>query len=620
MSLFGDLSVGTSGLKVSQRGLNVVAHNLANVDTDGFVRQQTLLDTATFVKVGQNAISPMMVGLGVDTETVRQVRDLFLDRTYRQEVGREGYYQAQKDAVDEIENLFGELQGVAFQSELNDLWVSLQELSKEPDSRVAQATLVETSLSFLERADKIYTQLKNYQLDLNTQIKNQVTRINEIGERINELNFKIAKYESNKVENANDYRDERNALLDELGSMVKIEYSETMSGKVLVNVENVQFVSEDMCFHMGTLTMAQYREAQKIDTPLDEAADILMVTWPHLGDVEVFDWSSVPNTPANSDIGSLKGTLQARGTEIGKYCDIPIEPDVNDYIDDTGYFDEDAYKLALDQFETDTKEYNLHIDSSIMMRTEAQFDQLIHGIIFTLNNALCPNKEVTVAAGTTITLDDGTSYTFDEDTVIEIFDEENAPVGVDADATPGVELFSRKTVNRYMAAQDITLADGTSLSGVRIFNKEDPEDNYTLYTLGEIEINPEIINNKSKLPIIANNGTGDYDMKMIDKLLSAWQAPFATLSPNDLTYNNFNSYYSAFTGAIANRGDEYGTLASTQENMVNSVDDKRQGIMGVSSDEELTNLIKFQHAYNASARYINVIDEMLEHIIMRLGG
>ena len=133
MSLFGALSVGTSGLKISQRGLNVVAHNLANVDTDGFVRQQTVLDTSTFVKVGQNHISPMMVGLGVDTETVRQVRDVFLDRTYRQEVGRQGYYEAQRDAVDEIENLFGELQGVAFQDELNDFWVSLQELSKEPD-------------------------------------------------------------------------------------------------------------------------------------------------------------------------------------------------------------------------------------------------------------------------------------------------------------------------------------------------------------------------------------------------------------------------------------------------------------------------------------------------------
>ena len=79
------------------------------------------------------------------------------------------------------------------------------------------------------------------------------------------------------------------------------------------------------------------------------------------------------------------------------------------------------------------------------------------------------------------------------------------------------------------------------------------------------------------------------------------------------------SYYTQFTGAIATKGDEYKTLADNQNAMVGSIQEKRIGVHGVSSDEELTYLIKFQHAYNASARYINVIDEMLEHVIERLG-
>lgn len=620
MSLFGALSVGTSGLKVSQYGMNVVAHNLANVDTEGYVRQQTLLDSAIYLTIGQNAISPMQVGLGVDPAEVRQVRDLFLDKTYRQEVGRQGYYDAQADAVGEIENLFGELHGVAFQDTLEDFWVSMQELSKEPDSRVAQATLVETGITFMERAEKIYSQLKKYQMDLNTKIAEQVVRINEIGEQIHALNKKIAYYESSDLENANDYRDERNSLLDELGQMVKIDYKELENGEVTVAIEGVQFVTEDYCYHLGTLTMAQYREANNIDAPLDEAAGILLVTWPHLGDREVFDWSSVPNSDANSDIGGLKGYIQARGTSIGKYVDIPLEPKAEAYYDADGVFDEEAYKLALDNYEHAKAEYNLNVDSSIMMMTQSQFDQLIHGIVTTINDCLCPNKEVTVAAGTTITRDDGTEYTFEEDTVIKIFDRENAPVGVDENATPGIELFSRKTTARYMEAQDITLADGTVLEGVNIYNWEDPADNYSLYTLGEIKVNPEIIANKSKLPVIANNGTGDYDIEMIEKLLTKWQEPFATLSPNTLTYNNFNNYYTQFTGGIATKGDEYNTLASNQECMVTSVNDKRIGVTGVSSDEELAYLIKFQHAYNASARYITVVDTMLEHVIEKLGG
>ncbi len=618
MSLFGDLSVGTSGLKAGQFGLNVVAHNLANVDTEGYVRQQMVYDDSNYILIGQTSVAPMQVGLGVDPTEVRQVRDVFLDKAYRQESGRQGYYEAQRDAVTEIEDLFGELQGVAFQKTLQDFWVSLQELSKEPDSRVAQATFVETGINFIERSDKIYKQLKEFQLNLNTNIREKITRINEIGSRIFELNRKIVFYESSKVENANDYRDERNHLLDELGTMVKIDYKEQTDGRVTVAIEGATFVSEDYFYRMDYLTMAQYREKQGIEIPLDEAADILIPVWPHLGGAEVFDWSQVPSTAANSDIGSLKGCLQARGTRIGKYTDIPIEPKIEDYTDESGDVDNDAYKLACDIYEEATKEYNLNIESSIMMRTQAQFDQLIHGVVTLINDTLCPDKEVTVAAGTTVTLNDGSTYTYEDDTKIRIFDKENAPVGVDENSSPGEELFGRKTVRRYMDPQDITLSDGTVLENVRIYNEEDPNDNYSLYTLGELEVSAAIVENKSKLPVINANGTGDYDMDMIKRLLSKWQEPFATLSPNALTYNNVENYYTQFIGEIATKGDEYNILANNQECMVNAVNDKRLATTAVSSDEELTYLIRYQHAYNASARYIGVIDEMLEHLILKL--
>jgi flagellar hook-associated protein 1 FlgK len=588
------------------------------VDTEGYVRQQMVYDSSPYILIGQTSVSPMQVGLGVDPAQVRQVRDVFLDKAYRQEAGRQGYYEAQRDAVKEIEDLFGELQGVAFQDTLKDFWVSLQELSKEPDSRVAQATFVETGINFVERSDKIYKQLKEFQLNLNTNIREKITRINEIGREIFDLNKKIVFYESSEVENANDYRDQRNKLLDELGTMVKIDYKEQIDGRVTVAIEGGSFVTEDFVYRMDYLTMAQYYEKQGIEIPLDEAADILIPVWPHLGGAEVFDWSQVPSTAANSDIGTLKGCLQARGTRIGKYTDIPIEPKIEDFTDEEGDVDTEEYNLALDLYEEATKEYNLKIESSIMMRTQAQFDQLVHGVVTIINDTLCPDKEVTIAAGTTITLDDGSSYTYEEDTKIRIFDEEHAPVGVDESSTPGEELFSRKTVRRYMDPQDITLADGTVLENVRIYNKENADDNYSLYTLGEIEVNDRIVENKSKLPVINANGTGDYDMDMIKRLLSRWQEPFATLSPNTLTYNNVTNYYTQFIGEIATKGDEFNILADNQEAMVNAVDDRRLAKTAVSSDEELTYLIRYQHAYNASARYITVIDSMLEHLIMKL--
>lgn len=182
---------------------------------------------------------------------------------------------------------------------------------------------------------------------------------------------------------------------------------------------------------------------------------------------------------------------------------------------------------------------------------------------------------------------------------------------MDESEEPGTELFSRKSVKRY----EKVMVDGEELW---IYNEEDAGDNYSLYTLGEIEINQEVLEDKSKLPFSQNKGTGDFDIKTAELLIEAWGSKFSTLSPNTLTRYSFAEYYTAFVGEMANRGDTLDTIAGNQEAMVQDIDNKRLSISGVSSDEELTNLIKFQHAYNAAARYINVVDEMLEHIVTRL--
>ncbi len=108
-------------------------------------------------------------------------------------------------------------------------------------------------------------------------------------------------------------------------------------------------------------------------------------------------------------------------------------------------------------------------------------------------------------------------------------------------------------------------------------------------------------------------------METVMKLVDAWQTPKLRLSPNSLTEYDYNGYYTALVGDIATTGQKLRTVSTNQGAMVNSIDNLRQQTLGVSTDEELSNLIMYQHSYNASARYISVIDEMIEHIIERLG-
>ena len=106
----------------SQNALHTVAHNLANVDTVGYTRQQTVLGDKNYTTIGHSYISSQQTGLGVTYEKVRQVRDAFLDKSYRKEIGRSAYYDTSYNAANEVTTLFGELEGVEFQTSLKNLW------------------------------------------------------------------------------------------------------------------------------------------------------------------------------------------------------------------------------------------------------------------------------------------------------------------------------------------------------------------------------------------------------------------------------------------------------------------------------------------------------------------
>ncbi|MBH1942461.1 flagellar hook-associated protein FlgK [Mobilitalea sibirica] len=577
MGSLGGLYIGVSGLNVSQAALNVTSHNLANVDTKGFVRQQAVLTDFHYIKWGESHISSMQQGLGANFATVKQVRDSFLDQAYRQESGRQAFYESQFKAVEEVEGLFGELEGVSFQKTINDYWIALQELAKEPESIVARSSLIQTAVTFMERAENISKQLNDYQVNLNTQIINQVKRINEIGTNIKELNLKIRQYESTGVEKANDLRDQRNVLLDELAQISDITYKENPSGVVNVNLEGVPFVTEDTVYRMETMRINEYSE-------------MLKPVWVAHGYVDVYNLDRAPSSKDNNDIGSLKGLLVARGYKQANYTDIPIRDN---------YETEALYNAAV-------IDYNNQINSSVIMSVQSQFDQLIHGIVTTMNDILSPNKEVTLSDGTKVM----------------ILDKEKAPVGMDPSKTMGEALFNRKSVARYGEPMDIEIEDGNGgyeiIEDARIYIPEDPGDNYSLFTLGEIEVNKNIMQNYSLIPLSNNGGTGDFDIEAAGKLLEEWQKPFATLSPNTLTVNNFNDYYTSFISEIANRGEQLNTISRNQASMLESIDNQRLQVTGVSSDEELTNLIKYQHAYNAAARYVNVVSEMLEHIVTKM--
>ena len=147
MSLFGSLYIGVSGLQTSNNALNTTAHNMSNLDTIGYTRQQVAQGTRTYITLSKsNQTNWKQTGLGVNYTLTRQERDLILDKNYRRESGRMAFYDVSANALEEIEYILGESnEGHEFSEALNGengFWVSVQELSKDPTNSVDRKSVV----------------------------------------------------------------------------------------------------------------------------------------------------------------------------------------------------------------------------------------------------------------------------------------------------------------------------------------------------------------------------------------------------------------------------------------------------------------------------------------------
>lgn len=576
MSLFGNLYVGAGGLQTSQNALNTTAHNLSNVGTAAYTRQQVMQtdNKYTTIHKDMHSISNMQTGLGVTYAQTRTVRDYFLDQSYRKELGRSSFYETSYNTLQEVETLLGELDGESFNESLDDLYVSLKELAKNPASSVNQGLVVTRASEFIARANTVYASLCTYQDNLNKQVVQGVNRINDIASQIYKINNDIVLIEAGGVEHANDLRDTRDKLLDELGSLGKISYSEDLNGSVDVYFEQHLLASQDVFNEMGLYI----EDGEEFYTPywtLD--AKKLTGNKLDISQAKVFNLNQTIATIMDTDIGSIKAMMIARGDHRATYVDLPDPANTAKY--PLGENDP--------QYQADVKRYDKVTSNSILMNVEAEFDNLVSAIVTSVNDVL---KNASDAADKALQDANG-----DPSLQSDYLKMEDPVTGKKIP----IQLFSR-------VAADLTkpVAYG-------------PDEDYTHYSLGNVVVNPYLIKTPAALGFRNDLGEEDFDTAM--KLQEAFEVKGYTLNPKVETKTNLIDYYSNIVSQIGNSGSVFKSVYESQEATVATIDNARQQVVGVSDDEELENMIRFQNAYNANSRFINVINEMLEHILSTLG-
>ena len=602
MPLMGSLYVGSSGLQTSQNALNTTAHNLTNTETTGYVRQQVQQSTRSYLQlsVDVRSVNNKQVGLGVTYSRVKHIRDYFLDKIYRRESGRSMFYEVSTEVMEEVEGQLGEMHGEAFQTSIEDFWTAVQELAKDPASSVTQGLLVQRGAELIQRAQAVYKGLSAYQDNLNMQVKEQVDKINSYGKKILQLNEAIRKIESGGIEQANDLRDTRDQLLDELSEMANINYGESVNGDVWVQIEGVDFVKGPRCFEIGIFA----DEETGFYTPFwpqnasytTDANGNKIYTEKSIENAHVFKFNREISTDLNTDIGGLKATLLARGDHRADYRDVA---------------NKDVYNSN-----------DSIVSQSVIMNVQAEFDQLIHNIAMKINEILGTAAGVNEVKG-------NFSFKDENGNVLNMKDVRLCKADSDGymrkdDGSP-IEMFTTRSGGSYKKVTlDTAATDPNDPNKVLleagdywVYVPEDPDNPSSLYNIENLQIEEELMQKPSMLGFRLPDGSED--QATADALKAAFTAEDYTLNPNISKRSTFVSYYTDLVSQIANTGYVSRSIYLNQQDTMESIESARQQVSGVSSDEELSNMIKFQNAYNASSRYINVIDEMLEHLLSTLG-
>lgn len=295
-STFLGLNTAYTGLQAYQAAINTSAHNISNTNTEGYSRQKTNaqadLALRTYASYGT-------IGTGVLVTSIEQIRDSYYDIKYRNNNSNVGAYGVYENYMTQIEDYLNEYSLEGMTAEWNNFFSALTELQKKPEDNTVRNSVINAGKSMADYFNNLYVNLRNIQIDANEEIKNQCDRINTLSENIASLNKQINMIEVHHG-NANDLRDQRNQLVDELSAIINVETDEQDMGNG-VTYYTVRVNGQDLVSNYNYNTLVTEAKTEKRNA--SDAEGMYEITWKNGTTFEEYN----PNLN-----GSLRALLDIR--------------------------------------------------------------------------------------------------------------------------------------------------------------------------------------------------------------------------------------------------------------------------------------------------------------------
>ncbi len=621
-STFSGIEIGKRSLLAHNRGLNTVGHNLSNASTEGYSRQR--VDLQAFHPLARAQLNrpyrPGQLGQGVEVARIERVKDMLLEGRIVSQNSVDGYWTQRERFSLMVDQVYNEPGDHSVRTLMDRFWDSWQELSIYPEQTAAREQVRERGEALIDGIRQRNRSLNEIRAMLEDEIRGKVREVNELGHEIAELNLEITKSKA-AGDNPNDLLDRRDLLVEKLSELLE----------VTIETRN----PNEFTVHTGGYRLVQggiVREFEAIPEPANNGFS--RVVWGHSGE-DVALRSGALGALVELRDEDLRGELQSLDNMTINFIDL-----VNDIHRDGFGLDGETGRDFFTEYPA-----VLNVLGNYDRSGDGAFD---HTYLFRITGTNALDAQQQIGIDGTMTLS-GPENTIDipynpTDTVEDVIARINTS---GAEVTARLDRDDRLSL-KATAAADIENPDfvirhvedsGQFLAGYAGLLVGPGAD--SAFTFDQPDMTAALIADAGFQVAPLNNPSGWMRLnREIERDVSKIAASFGTAGrpgePGDGSAaqeiaqlrhqpvmvgrdSTFDDYFADSAASAGLASQEARSALDTQNAIMKNLRDMRDSISGVNIDEELAQMIKFQHAYTAAARYITQVDRMLDTIINRMG-
>ncbi|MBR0487197.1 MAG: flagellar hook-associated protein FlgK [Treponema sp.] len=620
-STFSGIELGKRSIMAHTDAITTAGHNISNANTEGYSRQRVQLkEFDPLYNPGlERPERPGMIGQGIDVQSINRVRDELLDQRITESQNTESYWQTRSDYYTMIEQIYNEPDEISIRSNMDKFWESWQELSVHPESQAARQAVVSRGESLTDSIRSKWDNLMGVGNLLNGDIEATVKQVNDIANQIASVNGEIVRSKA-MGDNPNDLLDRRDLLVDKLSKLANITTDRRDADEFMVHLEGRVLVQGSIARNFELVTPVDNNGYDKLiwkDTKEDAfVSGGKLGALIELRDVDVRNEIQSLNT-MSMNFADLVNDVHRNAYGANNVTGLDFFTQRSFVENVNGNFDRDG-DGTLDH------SYIFRFTGTTTLNPQEQIG--LEGVM-TLSG---PSGNVSVAYHPTDTVETVINRINDSNGEVKAYLDRNNNLVLKATTAKNIE--NPDFVIRHVEDSGFFLTgysgilkesgaagayDYASADAVNSLNGAQFAVSPVLNPAGYIEVNQAIKNDVLSVAAAFKDLSGNVNSG--DARAAVEIASIRNTKVMIGHERTFDDYFADSVTNVGLNGEQAEMNLNSHMAMMNDLRSLRDSISGVNIDEELADIIKFQHGYNAAAKFVTVWDSLLDTVINRLG-